>query len=132
MWGVWLPVLGYVALIFGLSSIPNLDPPHPIENTDKIAHLTEYGILGMLLFRAVSRTLGRKRAWMLVAAVAVGASLAALDEVYQGTVGRDQSLADWIADLIGLTAGGWIIGWFLPKRRKKKTAAKAESLEKQT
>ena len=38
----------------------------------------------------------------------IGAAVAALDELYQGTVGRTTSLADWTADLVGLAAAAML------------------------
>lgn len=114
--GVWLPVGAYLVLIFGLSSIPHLDPPEVVNNSDKIAHFSEYAILGLLLFRALSAG-GRSRTragWMTVL---IGALVAALDELYQGTVGRDRSAGDWAADTAGLTVA--VLAWIARKRRRR-------------
>jgi len=105
VWGVWIPVVAYAGLIFGLSSIPDLPTPTSTDHLDKVAHFFEYGILGVLLIRASNRTLRRATLWVHVPLmVVIGAVLAALDETYQGTVGREQSLADWGADVAGLVA----------------------------
>jgi len=115
MWRRWIWVGAYVGLIFTLSSIPNLTPPTHIHNADKVAHLLEYFILGTLLARGWMGSLpgcSARRAWLL--AVLMGAVIAAFDELYQGTVaGRERSVADWTADLIGMTAGGGLVasGW---------------------
>lgn len=113
MWRRWIWVAGYVALIFSLSSIPHLAPPTDVSNADKAAHFLEYFVLGMLLARGWMGTAGGGggRAWIL--AVVVGMTVAALDEFYQGTVGRDRSLGDWTADTLGLMAGSGVMvsGW---------------------
>jgi VanZ family protein len=109
MWRRWIWVVGYVGLIFALSSIPRLAPPSGIENADKLAHFLEYFGLGVLLARGwmgSSRTGSTLRSWVL--AVVVGAIIAALDETYQGTVGRQRSVADWGADTVGLIVGGGV------------------------
>jgi VanZ family protein len=106
----WIWVVGYVGLIFSLSSIRHLGPPSGIENADKVAHFLEYFVLGVLLTRAwmgSSRHGSALRSWVL--AVVTGALIAALDEIYQGTVGRQQSAADWAADIVGLIAGGGLV-----------------------
>ena len=103
MWGAWLPVAAYAAVIFILSSMPVLGPHINASNIDKLAHFLEYGVLGILLARAFSRTLPGRSPWFyLVLVLAIGAATAAVDEVYQGTRGREQSLGDWVADAIGL------------------------------
>jgi len=96
----WLPVFAYAVLIFTLSSLPDLAPPGHVENSDKAAHLVEYGMLGWLLIRACRRAGVR---WRGITAVALGLAVAAADELYQGTVGRHRSFADWTADGIALT-----------------------------
>lgn len=106
----------YLALIFGLSSIPHLAPPETISNSDKIAHFSEYAILGLLLFRALyagGRPLTRA-AWMTVL---IGTLIAVLDELYQGTVGRDRSAGDWAADTAGLTVAA--LAWIWRERRRR-------------
>ena len=54
---VWLPVVGWAAVIFTLSSIPSLSTGLGTWDTvlRKGAHLTEYAVLGALLYRALGR-----------------------------------------------------------------------------
>jgi VanZ family protein len=103
VWGVWLAVGAYVAVIFALSSIPDLTPPGKVTYSDKIAHFVEYGGLGFLLFRALERA-GLRAPLLVLAVVVVGMVVGGLDELYQGTVGREQSVSDWLADVAGLVA----------------------------
>lgn len=102
-----LPAVAYVALIFVVSSIPSLTAPGPrFLSPDKIAHLVEYSLLGALLFKAGAGRLGSSRWVEFLFLVAVGASVGALDEVYQGYVpGRQMSIPDWYADVIGTIVG---------------------------
>lgn len=103
MRGAWLLVAAYVAVIFTLSSMPALGPPINADNVDKLAHFLEYGVLGVLLVRAFLRTSPGRSPWFyLILVLVIGAATAAVDEVYQGTRGREQSLGDWVADAIGL------------------------------
>jgi VanZ family protein len=108
----WLPVASYAALIFTLSSIPTLAPPGHAANADKVAHFLEYALLGGLLARAWGRTLaGRRAAVRIALAVVMGAGIAALDETFQGTVGRDKSLGDWVTDLAAVTIAVSVDAW---------------------
>ena len=110
----WLPVLAYVGVIFILSAQPGLKPPLKFEYSDKVAHILEYGGLGVLLARALI-TLPRMRSLALagLSAVAIGTGVAAADELFQSTVpNRDSSVYDLIADTIGLSVGQVIYVWF--------------------
>ncbi len=101
----WLPVAAYVSLIFVLSAQPRLRPPFQFQNSDKLSHLLEYGLLGILLARALRGTL-RSRGWVFTTLLALGLGLgiAAGDEYFQSFIpGRDSSVFDWVADGTGLT-----------------------------
>jgi MYXO-CTERM domain-containing protein len=106
----------YLVLVFGLSSIPHLTPPGNISNTDKLAHFIEYGILGVLLFRALAAAgLPLVRAGLVT--ILIGGMIAGLDELYQGTVGRDRSAGDWGADTAGLAVAA-LAGILRGRRRR--------------
>ncbi|MCC6349241.1 MAG: VanZ family protein [Candidatus Eisenbacteria bacterium] len=101
----WLPVAAYVSLIFVLSAQPNLRPPFHFQNSDKLSHLLEYGVLGVLLARAMRATL-RPRSWLLTTmlTMALGLGIGAGDEFFQSFVpGRDSTVFDWLADGTGIT-----------------------------
>lgn len=101
----WLPVVAYVALIFVVSAQPGLHPPVRFQNSDKLAHLAEYGLLGLLLGRALRASLPG-RSWLFVSMLTLGLGLGvgAADEVFQSFVpGRDSTVFDWLADGMGLT-----------------------------
>ena len=96
---VWLPVVAWAAVIFTLSSIPSLSTGLGIWDTilRKGAHLTEYAVLGGLLYRALGRE---------ALALATGIAYAATDELHQYFVrGRHASLVDVAIDAVGLAAG---------------------------
>jgi len=100
----WLPVVLYVAVIFGVSAQPNLAPPFGFAKADKVLHMLEYGGLSFLLSRALRAT-GRVRLAIRVAlaVLAIGAVVGACDEVFQSFIpGRQSSVADWVADVTGL------------------------------
>ena len=96
---VWLPVVAWAAVIFTLSAIPSLSTGLGTWDTilRKGAHLTEYAILGGLLYRAF----GRK-----ALAFAVGIAYAATDELHQYFVhGRHASPVDVAIDAVGVAVG---------------------------
>jgi hypothetical protein len=106
----WLPVLAYITLIFAVSSVSFLPTENLFPHMDKIAHLGEYGILGLLVGRMFRRA-GPPfvtKFWFglaIIATMAVGL----LDEGYQSTVpGRVCSRWDFTADVTG-SLGGLIV-----------------------
>jgi len=131
-----LLVVGYVLLIFIVSSIPSLTAPGPdFIPKDKIAHLVEYSILGALLFKGFGWSVSRSRLATLAFIVAVGASIGALDEIYQSFVpGRMMSIYDWAADATGTALGaGLFVFTPLGKRAgAKPPMAEAASAPKST
>jgi VanZ family protein len=77
----------------------------------KLGHLTEYGVLAWLWFRAFPRRADRWRAWV---ALGITAGWAFLDELHQATtLTRTPSAADIALDVAGavaaltLACGGW-------------------------
>jgi VanZ family protein len=97
----WLPVLLYIGLIFSMSSIHGSAIPTPFPNVDKLEHLLEYSLFGLLAGRAIRFTLGGTRrlraAW---GTLLLGATVAALDELYQKRVpGRSSDPLDWLTDV---------------------------------
>jgi VanZ family protein len=96
---VWLPVVAWAAVIFTVSSIPSLSTGLGTWDTilRKAAHVTEYAILGGLLYRALVRE---------PLALAVGIAYAATDELHQYFVrGRHASPVDVTIDAVGLAVG---------------------------
>ena len=96
---VWLPVLAWAAVIFAFSSIPHLSSGLGVWDTvlRKGAHVTEYAILGALLYRALERE---------ALALAVGIAYAATDELHQHFVrGRHASPVDVAIDAVGVACG---------------------------
>lgn len=102
----WLPVLLYLGLIFGISSLPNIEIPLRMRFADKFIHCLEYAILGFLLMRA----LGSARRPSLRASILFSLSFilfwAVSDEIHQGFVpGRTPSISDLAFDLVGGAIG---------------------------
>lgn len=104
----WPLLLAWLALIFGLSSIPNeIRRPTSTIPYDKIAHFLEYGVLAFLVAWVLAR--GRRSPVDgAIAAIAVGASVlyGVSDEWHQSYVpGRDPSWTDLSTDALGAACG---------------------------
>jgi VanZ family protein len=116
------PAIAWAALLFTLSSIPNLSSPvHLSSWDDKWEHLLAYLPLGWLLMRSFSlERQGRRNAYwqMIVTGVLFGVS----DEIHQYFVpGRFMDWRDAVADAVGVILGGWLfIIWQRRKRRPEK------------
>ncbi len=100
---LWLPVILWMAFIFFLSSIPDLQSG--LEKVydlilRKIAHLLEYAVLFLLLARPLDKNLKQ--------ALVIGIIYALLDEFHQSFVpGRNMALADVCFDSAGVFLGYW-------------------------
>lgn len=95
---VWVPVLVWAAVIFALSSIPSLGTG--LGTWDlilrKLAHITEYAILALLLRRAVATPV----------AFAAAVLYAISDEFHQTFVhGREGRPRDVLIDTVGVVLG---------------------------
>jgi VanZ family protein len=96
---LWLPVLAWAGVIFAFSSIPGLSSGLGAWDTvlRKGAHVTEYAVLGALLYRALERE---------APALAAGIAYAATDELHQHFVrGRHASPVDVAIDAAGVALG---------------------------
>jgi VanZ family protein len=105
----WLPVVVWAAVIFAFSAVPSLGTG--LGTWDlvlrKLAHFTEYAILGALLARAT------RRSWV---ALVLAALYAASDEVHQTFVeGRHGAVRDVAIDTVGALVG--VFAWTRWRRR---------------
>jgi VanZ family protein len=106
---VWLPVVAWAAVIFAFSSVPHLGTGLGTWDTvlRKGAHITEYAVLGALLYRALARE---------AVALAAGIAYAATDELHQHFVqGRHASPVDVAIDAVGLALG--MLVWLRVRER---------------
>jgi VanZ family protein len=101
---LWLPVVAYMALIFGLSSISH--PPATPAGTDKGLHGLLYSGLGVLVARALAGGWRGVTPRAVIAAACVGAIYGASDELHQYfNPPRSVEGLDVLADTIGAAAG---------------------------
>jgi VanZ family protein len=106
---LWLPVVVWAVVIFALSSVPSLGTG--LGTWDlvlrKLAHVSEYALLGLLLTRAARRP---------VVAVVLAAAYAVTDEVHQTFVeGRHGAPLDVAIDTVGAIVG--VLVWMRWSRR---------------
>jgi len=112
----WVPLIGYMVLIFYLSSQPLEELQLPeIWNIDKLLHIVEYGVLGVLWLRALTRYFYKGARltlkWLaLLFTILYGVS----DEVHQMLVpNRTPSIFDVMADGLGAWLGVWLYNRFV-------------------
>jgi len=105
-----LPALIYALLIFGLSSFSSLSTPElGLSFQDKLYHISEFAIFGFLIYRSLGNW-KRLKGYRYSLSLLIGAFWGATDELHQYFVpGRDSSLWDFLADLLGLAV---VIGIF--------------------
>jgi VanZ family protein len=107
----WLPVIGYCAIIFILSSMPQPFPAEmEIPYLDKLLHAVEYGILSYLLIRAFRGTrIKLAKRTLIVTVVAISTLYAVTDEFHQVFVpGRYADIFDLLADFVGALIVGFM------------------------
>jgi VanZ family protein len=107
---LWLPVVAWAALIFALSSVPDLGTG--LGGWDlllrKLAHAGEYAVLGALLLRATGRT---------SVALGLGILYAVSDEIHPAFVpGRAGSPVDVAIDALGVAVG--VAVWHVLRSRR--------------
>ncbi len=107
----WVPVLLYCSIIIYLSS-----QSHPSQHlpsflfglSDKLVHAIEYGILGILLYRAFQQTTHRMGSISLAIFFAMAFGIS--DEFHQWFVPHRQAdMWDVFADILG--ASVFILAW---------------------
>jgi VanZ family protein len=95
----WAPAVLWAALIFALSSVPDLGTDLGFWDTmlRKLAHVVEYAVLGALVYRAAGSA---------PVSILLSSAYAATDEVHQAFVaGRHGSPLDWLIDTAGVALG---------------------------
>jgi len=107
---LWLPVIAYMAMLFGFSSLSTLpSPPEAFSFYD--VHIAAYAGLGALTARATAKGL-RHVSWRaVVCAVLISSLYGVTDEYHQLFVpGRSFDVLDMLADFIGSVVGAGAVG----------------------
>lgn len=111
----WLPVVGWMAVIFTLSSISGLRVSDEVAVDRPIrilAHMASFGLLAGLVLHALA---GRRRppVWHVLLAIAIAVAYGVSDEIHQAFVpnrmGRAQDVA---VDALGATLGA-MLAWLV-------------------
>jgi VanZ family protein len=102
----WFITIGYMGIIFSLSSHSWNVLPHIPKNVDKIIHLIIYVLLAFLLSLSLKRS-GIKR-YVFVVAFLFASIYGITDEIHQSFVpGRYAAVGDVLADSCGALIGGF-------------------------
>ncbi len=109
--------VGWAALTFVLTSIPNPRFPTPFLVTDKVAHLGFYAVMA-LFFALWRRESGASAGRAVVQALLFAALAGVADEVHQLWIpGRSADPLDWLADTAGGGCGALVsalLSWQFP------------------
>lgn len=115
----WLPVIAYMAMLFGFSSLSTLPSP-PGDFSFYDVHIAAYAGLGALAARAFAAGRLRHVTWRAVCgAIALSSFYGVTDEYHQLFVpGRSFDRLDMLADAIGSVVGASGVGaWSIIRRR---------------
>lgn len=108
----WFPVVIWSIVIFSFSarSVPSTSDFFWKDFVvKKTAHLVEYGILAVLLYRAFV-SYGRSKKEALIYSLVIAVVYAASDEFHQSFVsGRDGRLRDVIIDTMGASGALYLV-----------------------
>ena len=102
-----IALLIYMIVILGVSSLPGDNIPKSwLLSFDKLIHLIEYFILGILLMKSM-RNVSTK---MLMVVIPFGMFFGIIDEYLQSFIsGRFSSGLDVLADTIGVVIGSLLV-----------------------
>jgi VanZ family protein len=106
----WAPPIALMALIFVLSAQPDLSTGLGVWDYigRKIVHMTEYGLLCLLWWRAFREVMPARRA--LTVAFGVSLAYASTDEFHQTFVhGRHGTPIDVAIDAIGMAVACFLV-----------------------
>jgi VanZ family protein len=117
----WLPVIAYMAMLFGFSSLSTLPEP-PGEFSYYDVHVAAYAGLAIVTVRALAKGILRSITWRVVlGAIVISALYGVSDEYHQRFVpGRDFDMFDMLADAVGSIVGASAVGaWSIIRRRSE-------------
>ncbi|MFO7768252.1 MAG: VanZ family protein [bacterium] len=112
VWIYWVPAVLWAGVIwYGSSLSIGTVSPFRFTGVDKLGHLAEYGVLGLLSAWALMRSRPDMLSQDIVqGAMMIGGTWGWVDEVHQYWVpGRTSDPLDMLADLAGAAAGAWLM-----------------------
>jgi VanZ family protein len=115
---LWAPVIAYMAMLFGFSSLSTLPSP-PGDFSFYDVHLAAYAGLAIVTTRATANGV-RDVSWRaVVAAIVISSLYGVSDEYHQRFVpGRSFDVFDMLADTIGSIVGASAVGaWSIIRHR---------------
>lgn len=114
------PVVALCALIVFLSSRTSIGIGFSFPGMDKVAHFVVYGLLGLLLARAMGGY-GLSDVRALRFSGLLGSLFGLTDELHQSTVpGREADVWDFAVDVVGVYLGAML--WLMLQRRMSRAA----------
>lgn len=125
----------YWAVIFVMTHIPDADRLKPpglrlIPHSDKIAHFLMFAGLGLLWRWALGRSREPITLGHMCLILGGGAIYAILDEWTQSWVGRETSVGDFAADMLGLILGLGLFEWMRLSRGRTRRPSAAGSVQR--
>jgi VanZ family protein len=115
----WAPVVVWMGVIFGFSSLTGSELK-TVSAFSVFGHLSEYAVLGALVFLALAPRGTWRRAAFL--AVAIASAYGVTDELHQiFTPGRTADPLDWATDTVGAALGiavVMLVTWAIRTRRE--------------
>lgn len=109
---LWLPVLIWMGLIFYLSSVPNLSVGEGAVDfwTRKPAHVVEYAVLFILIFRALRGSISVAMRKLYLCAAVFTLFYGVTDEIHQLlTPSRAGKIEDLGFDILGILLGAFLL-----------------------
>lgn len=114
---IYIPLIIHWISIFILTSLPSDSLPH-VALVDKVKHFIAYLVLSILLtlsLRAQSRFKRLKTGFIKYAFV-ITILYSTFDEIHQIFIpGRDAEIWDWVANLLGIILGIFVIKLIVDK-----------------
>jgi VanZ family protein len=108
----WLPIIIYCSIIFYLSSGPSPEVIPDYPYIDKLLHIIEYSILGLLFMRAAYNYEFGSQKKLLFLSILFTTLYGISDELHQYFVPyRFSDIMDIAADLVGATIGSLTYIW---------------------
>ncbi len=109
----WVPTIVWAVVIFGFSSRQTITTSQVYWQDfviKKAAHLFEYGLLGILLYRSLKHSFKLDKLAVITLTLSLVALYAITDEFHQSfTPGREPRLRDVMIDTLGAVAALWLV-----------------------